>query len=239
MSQRATYPHGSPSLPAVRGLEPIPDADLQADGSLSRPVPRRRPSQQENGQPIAPRTLVGQRRASEKGLAGQNSASKGTEAAGRTTPSLSHPWRLTAILGRRRRWQRYLLFLFGLIAVYLLIRPRQSKTATPGDSRPSGQSRRKTRPLHVRTSSPSRAPVPASVVLQSRSEHEVKDGLLEVDMTSKVHPLYQLIRDAREDWDEKVARQSTTLKGAVAEYKKRNQGRSPPKGFDKWWAYVV
>jgi hypothetical protein len=62
--------------------------------------------------------------------------------------------------------------------------------------------------------------------------------LLLVHPDSKLHPIHQLIRDARSSWDAKVARQSGTLKEAVAEYKRRYK-RNPPKGFDKWWEYVV
>jgi hypothetical protein len=71
--------------------------------------------------------------------------------------------------------------------------------------------------------------------------HDVKDGLLRVNMSLPVtaHPIKQLIRDAKEKWDAKNAMQSRTLKQAVAEYKRRNRGLNPPKGFDKWWRFVV
>jgi hypothetical protein len=57
-------------------------------------------------------------------------------------------------------------------------------------------------------------------------------------MRSKVHPIYQLIREARESWDTKMAQQSRSLQEAVATYRKR-YSRPPPKGFDRWWKYVV
>lgn len=44
--------------------------------------------------------------------------------------------------------------------------------------------------------------------------------------------------DAKTAWTAKNARQSTTLAQACTEYKRRNAGRNPPKGFDKWWDYV-
>ena len=52
------------------------------------------------------------------------------------------------------------------------------------------------------------------------------------------HPIYQLIEDAKVAWEEKNARQSKTLEQAVKEYKRRNNGMNPPKGFDHWWKYV-
>ena len=65
------------------------------------------------------------------------------------------------------------------------------------------------------------------------------NGLLEVDMelSAQNHPIHQLIRDAKGEWEAKNARQSQDLKGAVNEYRRRNGGRNPPKGFDKWWEY--
>lgn len=70
--------------------------------------------------------------------------------------------------------------------------------------------------------------------------HPVKNGLLYVDLSlpAAKHPIYQLIDDAKKEWDAKVAKQSKTLGEAVKEYGKRNKGRKPPKGFDKWWEYV-
>ncbi|KAJ9105551.1 hypothetical protein QFC19_003533 [Naganishia cerealis] len=71
--------------------------------------------------------------------------------------------------------------------------------------------------------------------------HDIQDGLLNVNMSLPVsaHPIKQLIKDAHDQWRAKNARQSKTLKQAVAEYKRRNRGLAPPKGFDKWWRFVV
>ncbi|TXT03887.1 hypothetical protein VHUM_04310 [Vanrija humicola] len=68
--------------------------------------------------------------------------------------------------------------------------------------------------------------------------HKVHNGRLLVNPNSKTHPITQLLESAQANWDEKVAKQSKTLKQAVAEYKRRYH-RPPPVGFDKWWAYVV
>ena len=71
--------------------------------------------------------------------------------------------------------------------------------------------------------------------------HQIYNGLLSVNMSLPVsaHPIKQLIKDAKDNWDAKNARQSKTLKQAVAEYKRRNGGMKPPMGFDKWWKFVV
>jgi hypothetical protein len=73
------------------------------------------------------------------------------------------------------------------------------------------------------------------------SRHPIINGLLSVNMTLPVsaHPIKQLIKDAKVKWEAKNAKQSKTLKQAVSEYKRRNGGLNPPKGFDKWWQFVV
>ena len=53
-----------------------------------------------------------------------------------------------------------------------------------------------------------------------------------------VHPIPGLMADARDAFDQKIARQSKTLSAAVAEYKRR-YGRNPPKGFDEWYDFAV
>lgn len=78
-----------------------------------------------------------------------------------------------------------------------------------------------------------RVPLP-----ELKSRHPVVNGRLEVDPSSSAHPIHQLIQDARHAWDTKVAKQSRTLSQAVDEYRRRYK-RSPPRGFDKWWQYVV
>ena len=53
-----------------------------------------------------------------------------------------------------------------------------------------------------------------------------------------VHPIQTLIKDARQQWEQKVAKQSQTLRDAVDEYRWRHN-RSPPKGFDKWCVHSI
>ncbi|KZT57497.1 glycosyltransferase family 90 protein [Calocera cornea HHB12733] len=62
------------------------------------------------------------------------------------------------------------------------------------------------------------------------------NGLLAVNPYGR-HPIYDLVQRAEEEWAEKLRRASKTLEQAVAEYRRR-YGRKPPRGFDKWWAYV-
>ncbi|KDE09310.1 hypothetical protein MVLG_00627 [Microbotryum lychnidis-dioicae p1A1 Lamole] len=51
------------------------------------------------------------------------------------------------------------------------------------------------------------------------------------------HPVHDLIQNATREWEAKLARQSTSLYGAVKEYKWRH-GRNPPKGFDRWYQFA-
>lgn len=81
-----------------------------------------------------------------------------------------------------------------------------------------------------------RVPLPAEA--EGAPAHKVKDGFLRVDPNAPVHPIHQLIRDARRKWDTKLAKQSRTLRDAVDEYQNRHF-QHPPKGFEKWWRYVV
>ena len=53
----------------------------------------------------------------------------------------------------------------------------------------------------------------------------------------KDHPIPRLMTEAEENFKHLLSRQSTTLKKAVAEYKRR-YGRNPPKGFDQWWDFA-
>ncbi|KAJ7347923.1 glycosyl transferase family 90-domain-containing protein [Mycena albidolilacea] len=61
-------------------------------------------------------------------------------------------------------------------------------------------------------------------------------GLLLVNPRA-AHPIPALIRTAEAAWALKLARASTTLRQAAAEYTRRH-GRLPPRGFDAWWGYV-
>jgi hypothetical protein len=153
----------------------------------------------------------------------------------------------TSILPRRSKVRTYFLYLATVFLVYyVLLRPILSDASgIPSTSTASvGPNARKKvlAPMRNRRHRPathaSRAPLPPGVILRTNINHPVDRGLLKVDMNSKVHPIYQLIRDARETWDDKLRKQSRTLQDAVKEYRRRC-GRQPPKGFDRWWKFVV
>ena len=57
------------------------------------------------------------------------------------------------------------------------------------------------------------------------------------DVENQPHPIHYLIREGKKAWKAKVARQSETLKEAVAEYERR-YWRRPPKGFDHWFEFA-
>ncbi|KAH6850378.1 hypothetical protein B0I37DRAFT_113082 [Chaetomium sp. MPI-CAGE-AT-0009] len=51
------------------------------------------------------------------------------------------------------------------------------------------------------------------------------------------HPVWHLITDAEREFEAVKARQSKSLRDAVAEYRRR-YGLPPPPHFDKWWAFA-
>lgn len=78
----------------------------------------------------------------------------------------------------------------------------------------------------------------------SGSDHEggaanhtyLPNGLL-VPNPEAQHPIYDLVERAKEKWRRKQEGQSTTLREAVDEYRRR-YGRAPPKGFDNWFKWA-
>ncbi|KAJ7262915.1 glycosyl transferase family 90-domain-containing protein [Mycena rebaudengoi] len=62
------------------------------------------------------------------------------------------------------------------------------------------------------------------------------DGLVDVNPDGP-HPIFELVERAEAAWAAKQARASTSLREAVAEYRRRYK-RAPPRGFDEWWYYV-
>lgn len=59
------------------------------------------------------------------------------------------------------------------------------------------------------------------------------NGLLIPNVLAQ-HPIWDLLERSKANWEDKLDRASTTLAEAVDEYRRR-YGRSPPKGFDRWW----
>ncbi len=168
--------------------------------------------------------------------------------------------------GRRRRWDLRIVLLFlvvGLLAYRRFSRGEEKpsmKDSIASQSSAAATAAKIIKPTRKSTlsnllpfrrrSSSTPAPdlgpliyrgLPEFAYNGSAPRHQIEDALLHVDMdvpTSTGHPIFQLIKDSRDAWEEKKERQSKTLKEAVAEYKRRNQGMNPPKGFDKWWNFV-
>lgn len=84
-------------------------------------------------------------------------------------------------------------------------------------------------------------PPPVGDPMTKVGEHKIQGGFLEVDfdLPAAQHPIHQLIATAKATWEAKKRAQSGTLKAAVKEYKRRHGGRNPPRGFDKWWKFVM
>ncbi|KAF8495321.1 hypothetical protein JB92DRAFT_3146989 [Gautieria morchelliformis] len=81
------------------------------------------------------------------------------------------------------------------------------------------------------TTSPQRRATP-------KLEHGyLSNGFLETNLAGK-HPILELIGQAERKRNALVNRQSKTLEQARAEYKRRYR-RSPPRGFDDWYAFAV
>ncbi|KAM0756101.1 hypothetical protein T439DRAFT_296122 [Meredithblackwellia eburnea MCA 4105] len=54
----------------------------------------------------------------------------------------------------------------------------------------------------------------------------------------EVHPIHTLMKQAKQSWEAKLARQSKTYEEAVAEYRRRYK-RDPPNGFQAWYDWAV
>jgi hypothetical protein len=146
-------------------------------------------------------------------------------------------WGYIGIAFGRRKVRRWAMYFFLTALLYCILIKLFSADGT-WDEALSAHRAARSHESHLRAKRTSRAPLPRGVMLRASRDHPIEGGLLRVDLNSKVHPVYQLIRDARDAWDDKIDRQSRTLKDAVHEYRRR-YGRQPPKGFDKWWMFVV
>ena len=60
----------------------------------------------------------------------------------------------------------------------------------------------------------------------------------DADLPPEIHPINYLITNARSEFAKVKSRQSTNLKKAVAEYRRR-YGINPPPHFDKWYDFAV
>jgi hypothetical protein len=55
--------------------------------------------------------------------------------------------------------------------------------------------------------------------------------------SGRQHPIPELIRLGKLKWQKKLENQSKSFKETIQEYKRR-YGKTPPKGFDKWYAWA-
>jgi hypothetical protein len=73
---------------------------------------------------------------------------------------------------------------------------------------------------------------------ESRAWHGLENGFIVFEPEISEHPILQLIERGQAAWNDKVSKQSKTLKQAVDEYRRRYD-REPPKGFNHWWEYIM
>ncbi|KAK4202667.1 family 90 putative glycosyltransferase [Triangularia verruculosa] len=113
-------------------------------------------------------------------------------------------------------------FLFLVFCIYSLSRnpgslPRPPKEPQPQEEKP---------------------PEPPRIVVPiTWTEDENTKDTKPQPAPSGSHPIWYLTNKAEQEFEEVKARQSRTLKEAVAEYRKR-YGIPPPPNFDKWWAFA-
>ncbi|EIW69878.1 hypothetical protein TREMEDRAFT_61649 [Tremella mesenterica DSM 1558] len=241
------FPHATPSPPSSphQSPSPLPANAAQEKHRAQLASYRRDPSK------VSPRSSP--RRESRLRIvwnAGRRlsgvleEGTEGDDGKNKRRPLRFLPFQLRSKLLDSPRKIRLWLYVVAVISIWLLvIRPVVVgwDTTPAASQRSAGLQRKKgnVSPLFTRKGKVAeRALLPPVVAMRTTPDHKVERGLLQVDMESQVHPIYQLIRDSREQWDAKVARQSRTLKEAVEEYKRRYK-QAPPKGFDKWWSYVV
>lgn len=77
-------------------------------------------------------------------------------------------------------------------------------------------------------------PADASSIFASSPHEPLKPLQL---LTTRGHPIDQLVRDAESRFQQLLAKQSQTLDEAVAEYRRRYQ-LPPPPNFDRWYEYA-
>lgn len=144
------------------------------------------------------------------------------------------------------RLRKAILILCILLGVYLTLFRRRTSSSQPSSLKHKDQSQSSSTDPHsknhyARDHPPGRTgKSKAEAAEENRSfdhDHLIQSGLLRVNASSSIHPIHQLIRTARAEWDAKVERQSKTLEEAVEEYRRRYR-MEPPRGFSKWWDYV-
>lgn len=170
---------------------------------------------------------------------------------GRAGPALEASWVATvAGLGRAARSRRLIALVAVCIFVSLLPRGQVlARTPVPQALLPiirqSGKMIHRISPAagqRVKEWHDQRHALTPAGIAQAERDAVPRDhvfhsnGLLVVSKGGR-HPIVVLIEEADKAWKAKIAKQSTTLKEAVAEYKVRYR-RNPPKGFDQWYVLV-
>lgn len=130
---------------------------------------------------------------------------------------------------KAKRRNNFILLLLCAISIYLWMRwsgtsDRKTPAFTPSKAPAAGRKQPQTPPSRPKAKSR-----PAQHLYRS-------DGFLEVHPNG-THPIFDLISKAEAAWARKLRKASATFAEAVEEYVRRYK-RAPPKGFDKWWAYV-
>lgn len=76
--------------------------------------------------------------------------------------------------------------------------------------------------------------IPASYIIDSSARFR---AYFQSKPRTLTHPIPKLIANAEANYRRLLARQSQSLRNAVAEYRRRYK-RDPPKGFDEWYAFA-
>ena len=79
-----------------------------------------------------------------------------------------------------------------------------------------------------------RPPNKETLAAQPPTPYSVKNGK---PQAGTEHPVWQLIKEAEQDFEKKLESQSNSLGEAVAEYRRR-YGIHPPPNFDKWYEFA-
>lgn len=125
---------------------------------------------------------------------------------------------------KTRRRNNFILLLFCAFVIFIW-------------TRWSGTSNRKAPMSTTSQPSPKQQAPPRTRPKSRPAQHFYRqDGYLEVHPNG-THPIFDLVNKAEATWSRKLRKASATLAEAVEEYMRRYK-RAPPKGFDKWWAYV-
>ena len=83
----------------------------------------------------------------------------------------------------------------------------------------------------------SRSSLEVPLVIPHNNRHEVLLTPLRPSSTQSGHPIDTLIKDAADEWDGLLRKETKGLKAAAEAYRRR-RGRHPPPRFDEWYRYA-